>query len=300
MKNKTNSFFCSQEAIRANELPIGTASMFNKLILIQYEMPFKESAFEESELSENVKNYLNDYLKTKADCRILLIKKGKTDTSKKISIFTITNDVFAPFINQKIIENYSDILDIDFDSMFAEKFSPIEKEMVIVCTNGTKDKCCSKFGLPIFNELSKYDTIDVWQCSHIGGDRYAPTLIVLPYCIYYGHLDKNSVNELVQHINNKEIFLSKYRGRTSLHFYSQAAEYFLRESLSNSKLYELEFVSQEKIDSNYCIVFKVKDKSYKVTISIEKTDYTNYLECNSTKLITSNKYVLHNIDSLLD
>jgi (2Fe-2S) ferredoxin len=39
----------------------------------------------------------------------------------------------------------------------------------------------------------------VWECSHVGGDRFAPNVLVLPDGFYYGNLAPDEAVTTVQH-----------------------------------------------------------------------------------------------------
>ena len=56
---------------------------------------------------------------------------------------------------------------------------------MVVCTHGSRDVCCGKFGHPVYDTLRRrYDAarwkVRVWRSSHIGGHRFVPTLIDYP------------------------------------------------------------------------------------------------------------------------
>ena len=58
---------------------------------------------------------------------------------------------------------------------------------LLVCTHGTVDAACAKFGFPLYRTLREgqaSDHLRVWRVSHFGGHVFAPTLIDLPT----GHL----------------------------------------------------------------------------------------------------------------
>jgi hypothetical protein len=59
---------------------------------------------------------------------------------------------------------------------------PVGGDVWLVCTNGKRDACCAKFGLPLYGALAEAalgGSVSVWQCSHLGGHRFAPTCSVL-------------------------------------------------------------------------------------------------------------------------
>lgn len=74
---------------------------------------------------------------------------------------------------------------------------------ILVCTHGSHDACCGDFGYPIYETLRhRYATasegpLRVWRTSHIGGHRFAPTLIDLPEGRYWGHLELEALENLV-------------------------------------------------------------------------------------------------------
>jgi (2Fe-2S) ferredoxin len=70
--------------------------------------------------------------------------------------------------------------------------------MILVCTHGVHDVCCALRGRPVAAAVSSRWPDLVWECSHIGGDRFAPNLVVLPDGFYYGNLDPESALATVE------------------------------------------------------------------------------------------------------
>ena len=65
-----------------------------------------------------------------------------------------------------------------------------DEPYVLVCTNGRHDPCCATFGRPLVRALRASRWADrVWECSHIGGDRFAGNLLLLPESLYFGRCD---------------------------------------------------------------------------------------------------------------
>lgn len=72
---------------------------------------------------------------------------------------------------------------------------------ILVCTHGANDACCGKFGYPVYDRLrSRHANPDlrVWRTSHIGGHRFAATLIDFPEGRYWGHLEPDHLDDLVE------------------------------------------------------------------------------------------------------
>jgi (2Fe-2S) ferredoxin len=61
--------------------------------------------------------------------------------------------------------------------------------LLLVCTHALHDVCCAVRGRPVAKALASTWPSAVWECSHLGGDRFAANLLVLPDGAYYGFLD---------------------------------------------------------------------------------------------------------------
>jgi hypothetical protein len=70
----------------------------------------------------------------------------------------------------------------------------------------------------------------VWQTTHLGGHRFAPTLVVLPQGLCYGRVEEGEVAALAAAVRQGEVFrLDRLRGRTALSRPEQMAEILVRE-----------------------------------------------------------------------
>ena len=69
--------------------------------------------------------------------------------------------------------------------------------MVLVCTHGTRDTCCAVRGRPIVASLARALPEQVWECTHLGGHRFAGTLLSLPDGACFGRLDPDTAVEVV-------------------------------------------------------------------------------------------------------
>jgi hypothetical protein len=102
--------------------------------------------------------------------------------------------------------------------------------LYLVCTNGRHDPCCAQLGRPVARALARRGEADVWECSHIGGDRFAGNLVCLPHGLYFGRLGPLDGRRVVAAYERGRIELDHYRGRAGDPFPVQAAEYYVRQS----------------------------------------------------------------------
>jgi hypothetical protein len=69
--------------------------------------------------------------------------------------------------------------------------------MVLVCTHGIRDACCAVRGRPIVNTLARAFPDQVWETTHLGGHRFAGTLLSLPDGACFGRLDPATAVQVV-------------------------------------------------------------------------------------------------------
>jgi (2Fe-2S) ferredoxin len=77
----------------------------------------------------------------------------------------------------------------------------VSETIMLVCAHGVHDACCAIRGRPVAAALAAEWPGQVWECSHVGGDRFAPNVVLLPDGFYYGNLDPESaVRAVRQHL----------------------------------------------------------------------------------------------------
>ncbi|GAB3441048.1 sucrase ferredoxin [Phycicoccus ginsengisoli] len=69
---------------------------------------------------------------------------------------------------------------------------------LLVCTHGRHDVCCAVRGRPVAAAVAERWPERTWECSHIGGDRFAANLLVVPDGTTYGGLDPDSAVAVVE------------------------------------------------------------------------------------------------------
>lgn len=91
---------------------------------------------------------------------------------------------------------------------------------ILVCTHGANDACCGRFGYPVYNRLRWLargsGELRVWRTSHIGGHRFAATLMDLPEGRCWGHLDVETAERVLYRDTDPAGLVAKYRGWAGL------------------------------------------------------------------------------------
>ncbi|WP_035852967.1 sucrase ferredoxin [Kitasatospora azatica] len=101
--------------------------------------------------------------------------------------------------------------------------------IALVCTNGRRDRCCALLGRPLAAELAAAGHSEVWEVTHLGGHRFSPTMLVLPYGYAYGRLTDTAAKEVLAATAAGRTALPWSRGRSCWDRPGQAAEHAVRE-----------------------------------------------------------------------
>jgi hypothetical protein len=100
--------------------------------------------------------------------------------------------------------------------------------LALVCTNGKRDRCCALLGRPLAAELAASGVGGAWEVIHLGGHRFSPTLLVLPYGYAYGRAEAHAVKEILHGVREGRVVTEGCRGRSAWERPGQAAELAVR------------------------------------------------------------------------
>lgn len=114
-----------------------------------------------------------------------------------------------------------DLVDVARDDA-RSRMTPAEP-MILVCAHAKHDVCCAVRGRPIAAELALRWPGSVWECSHLGGDRFAGNIAMLPDSVFYGGLDTTDAARLVVDHLAGEATLQHLRGAGTQTSAAQAA-----------------------------------------------------------------------------
>ena len=86
-----------------------------------------------------------------------------------------------------------------------------------------------------------------WQCSHVGGDRFAANVLCFPHGLSYGRVDALGAEQIIQEYRAGLVTLEYLRGRSCYEPVVQAAERFLRQRRDLRALDSLEMLACETV-----------------------------------------------------
>ncbi|MFY0408924.1 sucrase ferredoxin [Solicola sp. PLA-1-18] len=82
-------------------------------------------------------------------------------------------------------------------SVSPDDLSTTAHPMLLVCAHGRHDTCCAVRGRPVAAALAERWPDHTWECSHVGGDRFAPNVLLVPDGTTYGGLDPHVATDVV-------------------------------------------------------------------------------------------------------
>lgn len=124
------------------------------------------------------------------------------------------------------------------------------KPLYLVCTHGSRDRCCGSLGFPVYKALTEQSDRQVYQVSHLGGHRYAPLVLAMPEWRFFGHLTPETALDLDRRLSQRQPYLEGYRGHGRLDKEAQVVEGALWEEHGSS----LVRVEQEASDKDQLAV----------------------------------------------
>lgn len=292
------SFFCSDLSRRNKELMYGTASTTDYWLLLEYTQQWTDRAITKNNLPHHINQYLSEVLDAVQGSRLLFIKRSNRSV-ETLHLFIISCKELLPFTRLFYLNSYEDLLNLDLKNVIPRLDNSDEgkytERLFLVCTDGQHDKCCAKYGFSIFQTLRKTLGERAWQCTHVGGDRFAANLICFPHGIYYGHVEESDVPEIISSYDKNRIYLKTFRGRACFSRYVQVGECFVREKTGLMDLSALEFIDQDQIaERTWRVRFISGDdhRIHKVTFAREESHFTQYPTCRAESEEKVNQYYL--------
>jgi hypothetical protein len=121
---------------------------------------------------------------------------------------------------------------------------------LLICTNGRRDVCCAVRGRPLAAVAAQLAPGRVWEVSHTGGHRFAPTAVLLPWGQTVARLDDASADLALRasesgHLPRELLGPLHDRGRSPLSGPAQCAESHVRALTGETRLGALWAVAPE-------------------------------------------------------
>jgi hypothetical protein len=160
-------------------------------------------------------------------------------------------------------------------------------DIALVCTHGKRDKCCAKLGVPVYAELQQRlgGRFEVFQCSHVGGDRFAANVFWLPHGVCLGHVHTD-VAGTIGKLKEGLIPLPHLRGTASLPSAAQYLEGHWRKELNLERpgMFELQDFEERDLGERQVSAITLRipsmQRAVQGFVSIHRSSSTVLASCN--------------------
>lgn len=215
--------YCSE--LHLQEPLAGTADRVDVWVMLEYRPAWRAKALAEAALDPAIRRWLDDGLAVLADAglkaRPQLVRQPEID-SDRVRLLVGVRERLVEFSGR----GYGFLRSVDLAAVARspDAYPQLTEAQYFVCTNGQRDVCCARFGLPTYAALRERVGERAWQVTHLGGHRFAPNVLALPQAALYGRVVPEVVDRLVTHVDAGELVFPLLRGRTVHPPLVQAAE----------------------------------------------------------------------------
>ena len=229
------TFRCAAASVARGEDLAGTASTVRSFLLLEHAGPWGTDVLRDARLPDGLGAHLAEQGR-RHRVRVLLVRRaGRRADRAGTRVFAARAAGAGSWLETATLDDLDDARDLDLAALGAGRsvgLEPHHDPLLAVCTHGRHDACCAERGRPVALALAGSRHADaVWECSHIGGDRFAGNLLVLPRGLYYGHLDPDAALAVADETAEGRVSLEHLRGRSDVAMPVQAAEVHVRRRL---------------------------------------------------------------------
>lgn len=247
---------CSDRALDRGDPLEGTAGYGERWFLVEIDGSWGAHAFLDSRLDAGLARQLVARIEG-AGIRPLAIRRTgrRADERRAESSWRWALVDARPgreSVRWGIVDDPADLITVPLDgSTGVSSDDPV----ICVCTHARHDQCCAVKGRPVVTALARAYPDETWECSHLGGDRFAATMIVFPHGLLYGQVNASDAIRIVTDYSAGDVTPEFLRGRTSLPNVVQAAEAIARERHGDTAIDAVTLLGAEKRGEVWTVAF---------------------------------------------
>jgi hypothetical protein len=291
MEREPRRPFCADISAETAEPLTATASRVDHWILVEYRGVWNRDVLGGSLFSDRVKKTLFEQLDALPKSRLLFIRRPERRSREGRMIYIARSTEDGASLRELEVEHVEDLLGVDL----ATVASPVSHPVLVVCTHGKRDRCCARYGRPLYDRVREAAEEGwVWQSTHVGGDRFAGNLVCFPHGLYFGRVGADDVWPVLDEYLAQRIYLPCYRGRSCYAFPVQSAEYAVREARGVTDVDGVRFVSAERPEPRRWyvrILLRSSGEVHEVEVVQEDGELT-CLTCDAEELRHPRRFVV--------
>lgn len=230
---------CAEQSAAAGEPIAGTAAQTRAWIIIEYARFWPARILQGEDLEDPVRTALRAAMAAIPGARVQFIRRPASRSEPRCTVFLARSGP-AGWVWRTEIDDHAELAEWPLERWLSADAPPADapgarwtEPLVLVCTHGKRDVCCARSGPALFTALcERIGAPSVWQTTHLGGHRYAPTLVSLPDGYCYGRVPQEAAPALAAGIRGGYLHdLAHVRGRTDLSAPAQRADLAVRAAI---------------------------------------------------------------------
>jgi len=287
---------CAPSAERRGDQLFGTAAPVRRWLLVERPGPWGRDALLSSDLDGAVASTLAARA-ADAGVRVLLMRRpGRAAAGDARRWAYVDSRPGREGIWWGDYAEHRELLDVRLDRPPAAP--PSTDPVYLVCTHGRHDACCAIRGRTVAAALAAVRPAATWECSHVGGDRFAANVVALPHGLYYGHVPPEAAAGLVLAHEQGRVVVDLLRGRSSLPAAVQAAQHYARRELGEDRIDALAPLRVQRLaDQRWSVSLRCDDRPVTVTVEAGPMRTPVRLTCSSRELEAPRVFTLVAIEA---
>lgn len=174
-----------------------------------------------------------------------------------------------------------ELLDLPLDGSVGEPGTG--EPLFLVCAHSKHDTCCALRGRPVAAAIEALRPGRVWETSHLGGDRFAANVLVLPAGLAYGRVLPFAAAEFVAAAERDEVIPALLRGRIGTPPAAQAALAFAHEQLALYCRSDVTVLAAPQPVNGVAVIrLRTPNVDVDVTVQVERVDASG-LTCGNPR-----------------
>jgi hypothetical protein len=218
--------------------------------------------------------------------RVLLIRRREGDPASDAVRRAILVDTATREMAIRSMDDLGDIaLEAVADDPVASFGAPMSDPIFLVCTNGKRDACCALRGRALMTALATDHAERIWECTHLGGHRFAGNLVCLPDGIVYGRVSADDGPRLADAYLAGRLDPALLRGRSAWPAPAQVAEQALRLRTALAGIDEVRLIGADVSDARAEVTLATADGSpHRFELRAEPADPPRPTSCRADEL----------------
>jgi hypothetical protein len=282
--------FCADISTETGEPLTATASHVEHWILVEYRGVWSRDVLGSSLFTEKVKAVFRERLAALPRSRLLFVRRPdrRGREGRLVYLVRSTEEEFA--VRGLEVGHVDELVGLDLEA--AAK--PVDHPLLVVCTHGKRDRCCARYGRPLYDRVREAAEEEwVWQSTHVGGDRFAGNLVCLPHGLTFGRVGADDVWPVLDDYFAGRIYLDRYRGRSCYAFPAQSADHAVRTAVDATDIDDVRLISSVRSEhGRWSVRFFVRSRAevHEVVVVREEGPLM-YLTCDAEELRHPRRYV---------